>query len=410
MPVFNYKALDQNGKKLSGVLETDSQDMAYQKIVEQGLIPVSVRLGGAAKQASAPAGGWRARFTKIKPQDVILFTKQFRTMLNAGVPVLQTLKVLHEQTENPRLKAAVGDMITDVTGGATLFRAFSRHKSIFSRLYCNMVRAGEVSGTLLEVLERLIYIVEHENKVKKDIQSALTYPIIVVVALVIAFVVLITVVLPNFIDLFQEMEIELPLPTRICIEIHHAFVNYWPIIIGAAAAGIFGLSAWIKTDRGRLARDRLLLALPILGDVFVKAAMSRFGSIFAILQASGITVLESVDIISGTIGNAAVSREFEDVREKLEAGRGLAGPLRQAKYFTPMLVNMVAIGEESGQLEDMLKEISVHYDYEVDYSVSKMSELLGPMLVACLAGVVGFFGLAIMMPMLDLMTGAMGRM
>ncbi|MBU1611273.1 MAG: type II secretion system F family protein, partial [Proteobacteria bacterium] len=387
----------------------ESQDMAYQSLVDKGLIPTKVKLGGAIKKTEV-GGGFMARFQQIKPQDLILFTKQLKTMLNAGVPVLQTLKVLEEQTENPRLKAAVVDIINDVTTGSTLFRAFSRHKSIFSRLYCNMVRAGEVSGTLLEVLERLIYIVEHENKVIKDIKSALTYPIVVVVALVIAFIVLITVVLPNFIDLFEGQGIELPMPTRICIEIHHVFMAYWPLIlVGTFAAG-FGLVTWVKTERGCLMKDRFLLALPILGDVFVKAAMSRFGSIFAILQASGVTVLESVDIISGTIGNSAVSKEFEGVREKLEQGRGLAGPLKQARYFTPMLVSMVAIGEESGQLEEMLKEISVHYDYEVDYSVSKMSELLGPMLVACLAGVVGFFGLAIMLPMIDLMTNAMSGM
>ncbi len=409
MPVFTYKAIDQTGKKSFGTLDVESQEQAYQAIMDKGLIPMSVKLGGKTKKTE-PTGGFMNRFSKIKPQDLILFTKQLKTMLNAGVPVLQTLKVLHEQTENPRLQAAIQDIADDVTRGSTLFHAFSRHGSIFSRLYCNMVRAGEISGTLLEVLERLIYIVEHENKVKKDISSALTYPIIVVVALVIAFVVLITVVLPNFIDLFTDMGIELPLPTRICIKINEVFVNYWPLILVGSGGTIFGLMAWVKTDRGRLMKDRFLLSLPILGDVFIKAAMSRFGSIFAILQASGITVLESVDIISSTIGNSAVSHEFEAVREKLEQGRGLATPLRQARYFTPMLVNMVAIGEESGQLEEMLKEISVHYDYEVDYSVSKMSELLGPVLVACMAGVVGFFGLAIMMPMLDLMQNAMSGM
>lgn len=409
MPVFTYKAMDQTGKKTSGVLEVESQDMAYSRLVDRGLIPVSVKMGGKIAK-SAPEGGFMARFTKIKPQDLILFTKQLKTMLNAGVPVLQTLKVLQEQTENVRLRAAIKDMIDDVTTGSTLYRAFVKHKSIFSRLYCNMIRAGEVSGTLLEVLERLIYIVEHENKVTKDIKSALTYPIIVVVALVIAFVVLITVVLPNFIDLFKDQGIPLPLPTQICIDINYVFVEYWPLLLAGVGGGLFGLASWIKTDNGRLQKDRFLLSLPILGDVFVKAAMSRFGSIFAILQASGVTVLESVDIISSTIGNSAVSREFDGVREKLEQGRGLAAPLRQAKYFTPMLVNMVAIGEESGQLEEMLKEISVHYDYEVDYSVSKMSELLGPALVACMAGVVGFFGLAIMMPMLDLMQNAMSGM
>lgn len=411
MPVFTYKAMGNDGAKASGTLEAESLEQAYEKLLGQGYIPSMVKPGGRLKtRTETEAGGFATRFTKVKARDVILFTKQLRTMLNAGIPVLQSLQTLLGQMENPKLKAAVEQIAKDIAGGASMYRAFGRQKHIFSNLYSNMIRAGEISGTLIQVLDRLIYIVEHENKVRKDIQSALTYPIIVVVALVVAFVVLVTFVLPNFITMFESQGVELPWPTRVCMGVHAFFVGYWQIAVTGLIAGAFGIWYWAKTDKGRLFFDTLLLSLPILGPVFVKAAMSRFGSIFAILQSSGITVLESVQIISGTIGNAAVAKQFDNVREMLEQGRGLAAPLKQAKYFTPMLVTMVAIGEESGQLEEMLKDVAQHYDYEVEYSVGRMSELLGPVLVACLAGVVGFFALAVMLPMIDMMTSAMAGM
>ncbi|MGE4554103.1 MAG: type II secretion system F family protein [Desulfovibrionaceae bacterium] len=412
MPVFQYTAFTDSGSRVSGSLEADNLDAAYRMVADRGYIPEKVKQGGKLSTAAGGTGslGLKAMLSKVKPQDLILFTKQFKTMLNAGISVLGSLQVLEAQTENPRLKAAVIQMAQDITGGASMFKAFHNQKGIFSDLYCNMIRAGEVSGTLIQVLDRLIYIIEHENKVKKDIQSALTYPIIVVVALVGAFVVLITVVLPKFIDLFKKQGVALPFPTRVCMEIYEFISAHWVLLVVGVIGGIVGLIAYIRTPHGRLVKDTILLHLPILGPVFTKAAMSRFGSIFAILQSSGVTVLDSVQILSSTIGNAAVSKEFDGVREKLEQGKGLAAPLRNAKYFTPMLITMVAIGEESGQLEEMLKEVSVHYDYEVEYAVSKMSELLGPALVACLSGVVGFFALAILLPLVELMQNAMKAM
>ena len=412
MPVFAYKALTDSGSKVSGSVEAESLEAAQRLILDKGLIPSSVRQTRAAAASGKPGSGARApgflsRFESVKAQDVILFTKQLRTMLAAGIAVVQTLEVLENQTESPKLRAAIIAIAQDIRQGTSLYKAFFKHTNVFSPLYCNMVRAGEISGTLTDVLERLIYIVEHEHKVKQDIKSALTYPFIVLIALVIAFFVLILFVFPNFINLFQNAHIELPLPTRIMIGIHGVLTHYWPLLLVGVGGGVFGLASWFRTIQGRFFRDTLLLRLPILGKVFTKAAMARFASIFAILQASGVTVLESMEIISGTIGNAAISAQFDTLKEKLEQGRGLAEPLRSARYFTPMLITMIAIGEESGQLEDMLKEAARHYDYEVEYSVSKMSELIGPVLVAGLTGVVGFFALSVFLPLTDLMQHSM---
>jgi type IV pilus assembly protein PilC len=265
-----------------------------------------------------------------------------------------------------------------------------------------MIRAGETSGALPEVLGRLTYIIEHENKVKSDIKSALMYPIIVVVFLFIAFIILLTAVIPKFVNIFKSAGLDLPLPTQICMIMYTFLTNYWYLVIGGFVGGTAALIYYVRTDQGKLVRDTLLMKIPILGPVFIKSAISRFASIFAILQSSGVDVLESFDILAGTIGNAAIGKEIHGIKDRLAEGHGISGPLSEGKYFTPMLINMVAVGEESGNLEDMLGDVAEHYDAEVEYSTSKMSQSIAPILTIGLAAVVGFFALAIFLPMWDL--------
>jgi len=248
----------------------------------------------------------------------------------------------------------------------------------------------------------LTYIIEHEHKVKSDIKSALQYPIIVVIFLVIAFFILLTFVIPKFITIFINAGLDLPLPTVICRIMYDCLIGYWYILAIVVAVIVAGLTAYLRTPAGQYVRDSYLMKLPVLGPLFIKSAMSRFASIFAILQSSGIPVLEAMSILTGTIGNSAISREFDRIRDQLEEGRGIASPLQSAKYFTPMVVNMVAIGEESGNLDEMLREVADHYDVEIEYAVAKLSEAVGPLLTVGLAGVVGFFALAIFLPMWDL--------
>jgi type IV pilus assembly protein PilC len=312
------------------------------------------------------------------------------------------LEILEQQTENPKLRGILGKMHEDIKEGASLYDAFGNHPKVFSPLYCSMIRAGEASGALPEVLERLTYIIDHEHQVKSDIKSALTYPVIVVVFLFAAFLILITQVIPKFINIFKNAGLALPLPTQICILIYEFLANYWYLIIGGIIVGAVFLYYYLKTKQGKLARDTLLMKVPLLGPLFVKSAVSRFASIFSILQASGVDVLDSMDILSGTIGNAAIGNELENIKDRLAEGRGIAGPLSEAKYFTPMLINMMAIGEEAGNLEDMMQEVASHYDTEVEYTMKKLSEAIGPLLTIGLAAVVGFFALAIFLPMWDL--------
>jgi len=401
MPKFSYQAITETGATTSGEIEAESLESANSILASRGYIPTRVR-------AEQPALGGlkmsniRERFTPIKAPELILFTKQFKTMFDAGVSMMNMLGILETQTENLKLRRILGTMHQDIKEGASLYEAFSKHKKVFPPLYCSMIRAGEASGALPEVLERLIYIIEHEHKVKSDIKSALTYPTIVVVFLFTAFLVLITQVIPKFVNIFKNAGLILPLPTQICLLIYNFLSNYWYLILGAAALIALFLYYYLKTDQGKFARDTILMRLPLLGPLFMKSAISRFASIFSILQSSGVDVLDSMDILAGTIGNAAVARELEGIKDSLAEGRGIAGPLGQAKYFTPMLINMVAIGEESGKLESMLRDVAEHYDTEVEYSMKKLSEAIGPLLTVGLAAVVGFFALAIFLPMWDL--------
>jgi type IV pilus assembly protein PilC len=214
--------------------------------------------------------------------------------------------------------------------------------------------------------------------------------------------VLLTFVIPKFVNIFLGAGLKLPLPTVICMFLYDFFSEYWYLLLGGVAAMIVALNYYLRTDQGRYVRDAFLMKVPIIGPLFIKAAMSRFASIFAILQSSGVSVLDSMKILSGTIGNTAIARQFDMINERLEEGRGIAVPLKSAKYFTPIVTNMIAVGEESGNLDEMLKEVSDHYDVELEYAMKKLSDAIGPILTIGLAAVVGFFALAIFLPMWDL--------
>jgi type IV pilus assembly protein PilC len=401
MPKFSYRVITEMGSTETGAIEAESAEKASSMLAAQGFIPTRIK----EERAAVPAiklGSLLEAFSPVKAPELILFTKQFNTLIRAGVPMLSLLKVLEEQTEHPRLRRILGTIYQDIKEGSSLYDAFGRHRSVFSPLYCNMLKAGEASGALNDVLDRLTYIIEHEHKVKSDIKSALMYPAIVVAFLVIAFFVLLTGVIPRFVNIFKSSGLALPLPTKICMLLYTFIVDYWYVGLGILVFGGFGLYYYLKTAKGKHLLYSILMRLPIIGPLFVKSAISRFASIFAILQSSGVDILQTMDILTETIGNAAISHELDGIRERLAAGHGIAGPLSSAKYFTPMLINMVAIGEESGNLEDLLQDVATHYDTEVEYAMKKMSEAIGPILTIGLAAVVGFFALAIFLPMWDL--------
>lgn len=398
MAEYSYSAIDQNGSKVTGKIQAPSSEEAMESLANQGLIPTKVR----SRNESGP-GSLNKRlnlfFSRVKLPELIIFTKQFRTLFKAGLAMNKLWDVMEEQTDNPRLKEVSRKMAGDIDSGTGLSETFKKNPRIFSPLYCSMIQAGENSGRLPEVMDRLVYLLQHEHKIKSDVRKALQYPIMVLATLVLAFFFLLTFVVPQFVETFQDMGIDLPLPTRILILMHEALTVYWAVTLAFVVAVFILLRLYLKTDQGQYQKALFLIKLPILGEVYIKGAMARFASIFSIFQASGVSTLNTLSIISETIGNAAISREFDRLRNQLKEGRGIAGPLKKAKFFPPMVVNMVAIGEESGNLDEMLHEVATHYDDEVEYIVSRMSEAITPILTVVLAAAVGFFVMAIFMPM-----------
>lgn len=397
MATFRYKAVDGTGRMVSDVIEAVSPDQANERLAGRGLVPVSLAAIHKTSKKSS-----RSRFVSVKDQELILFTTQMSTMLRAGVSILRVVEILEREAENKRLKEVCADMADDIRAGGNLNRAVRRHPDVFPPLFGNMISAGEASGTLPQVLQRLIYLISHEHKVRTEVRSVLQYPIMVVVVLAVSLTILLTTVVPRFAEVYLKAKIMLPLPTRICIAMSNFLQDEWMWVAGFFVLTVTGFYVARHTRTGRYWIDRSVLKIPYVGTVLIKSALSRFASIFSILQASGIGLLESIDILSGTLTNSAMVREFSSVQAKVEHGEGLSRPLAAARYFTPMFVSMVAIGEETGKLDEMLREVSVHYDAEVEFATRRLTAAIGPILIVVLAVVVGFFALAVYMPMWDI--------
>jgi len=401
MPVFSYKAINERGENISGTIEAESVETASNLLNSQGLIPSKVRKSGEMFSLGTTLS-LKEKTTRVKTADLLLFTKQFRTMLKVGIPIVRVLQVLEKHSENVKLKKICTQIARDISSGARLHESFRKYPKVFDELYCSMVQAGETSDSLDQVFDRLVSIIEHEYKVRSDVKLALQYPAFVSIALVISFFVLLTSVIPKYLTIFKAHNIELPLATKISDMIYHFMMQNGSSLLVFFLLLLLGLIFYFKTQQGQYVRDSLLLKIPIIGDVLKKANISRFANIFEILQSSGVHVIESMNILAGTIGNKAITKDFEGVRSKLEEGRGIAPPLEDSKHFTPLVTSMIAIGEESGSLNEMLREVTLHYDDEVNYSVKRLTEAIAPVLTIGLAVIIGFFALSIFVPMADL--------
>lgn len=398
MATYRYKAVNAAGQTVTDVIEASSPDQAGERLAAKGLVPLRLTVQ-AARGSAAGKGAGRG---KVTDQELILFTTQLSTMLRAGVPILRAVEILESEAENRRLKAVCHAMAEDIRGGLPLNTALRRHTDVFPPLYRNMVAAGEASGNLPQILQRLIYVISHEAKVRSEVRSVLQYPIMVLVVLTGSMGILLTTVVPRFAAIFRSAKLELPMPTKICIALSDFLRDQWVTLLVAVAVVVISFLVARRTKAGLYWIDRVVLAIPYVGVVMTKAALSRFASIFSILQSSGVGMIEAIDILSGTLGNRAMVREFDKVREKVEHGQGLSRPLAAARYFTPMFVSMVAIGEETGKLDEMLREVSAHYDIEVEFATKRLTGAIGPILIVVLAAVVGFFALAVYMPMWDI--------
>lgn len=406
MATFAYKARDERGLLVQGSIEAATRRDAMMQLDSMGYIPVSAKETGSA--GSASVDDFLLRFQRIKHDDLIFFTRQFRTVVRSGIPIVSGLRALEEQTSNKRLQKAIGNVAQEIDKGSSLSDAFARQKGVFSDIYVSMVRSGETSGNLEEVLERLSGLLEFQMRTKETIKSAMRYPTFVIITLITAFITLINVVVPKFVPMFKSSKVALPIPTQILLIINDVFQKYTVAVVVIVAALIVGFFLYKRTAAGKYSIDVIKLKIPLIGVIIMKTCMSRFAFTLENLISSGIPIIRTLDIVSRTVGNEYIARKVLDISANIEKGKGIARPLKDTKIFPPLVIHLVSTGEETGSLEEMLKEISMHYDREVTYTVNRLSAYIEPILTVGLAGMVLFLALAIFMPWWDMMKAMRG--
>jgi type II secretory pathway component PulF len=394
VPIFTYRARDKYGSLFTGSIETSGRDAVASQLDHLGYHPVSIE----ERRPGVRAGEFLERLTRVSPQDLIVFSRQLATLISAGLPFMTSFDALIEQTQNQRLKHVITQIRKDVEGGSSFSDALAKHPSVFNNLYVSMIRAGETGGVLDEILQRLATLAEHEAETRARIKAATRYPKIVIGALAVAFIILLQFVIPRFAALYANFKVQLPLPTRILIGINHAFQIYWWVTLAVIIVVTLAVRAHIRTEAGRFQWDGIKLRLPVFGSIFLKTALSRFARVFGTLTRSGLSILQTLEIVSQTVGNTVISRVVDNIRDSARQGRGIVQPMQVSRIFPPVVIQMVAVGEQTGKMEEMLMKVSDYYDQEVEYSIRNLSTSLEPLLLAVIGGVVLFLALAIFMP------------
>ena len=398
MPIFEYTARNTtNGQIQKGQLEVASRDDVNSYLRKNRLILVSVR--EAPKKINLSFGTAQ----RIKTRDIVIFTRQFATMINAGLPLVQSLNILAQQTENKALAEVTRAVVYDVEAGNTLADAFAKHPRAFSDLYVNMVAAGEAGGILDTILQRLATFLEKNDALVRKVKGAMVYPAVIMSVAVIAIAVLLIFVIPVFQEMFASVNLELPLPTRIVIGLSAFLIGYWYLILAAIGGVFFGIRRYYATVNGRKQIDSALLHSPVLGDLIRKSAVSRFTRTLGTLISSGVSILEGLEITAKTAGNMVIHDAVMASRQSIAGGETIAAPLEKSKVFPPMVISMIAVGEQTGGLDEMLSTIADFYDEEVDVAVSALLSLMEPVMIVVLGVVVGGMVVAMYLPIFDMM-------
>ncbi|MBI4180275.1 type II secretion system inner membrane protein GspF [bacterium] len=397
MAVFTYKAMDAQGKDVNGTLEAASEKVASTRLREMGLRPYEIK-----EKAETGGGGLSFMKKGITPEELTLFTRQLATLLDAGLPLLRALNILQEQSENPKLKEMLTAVNSDVQGGSSFSDALSKHKKYFPTLYVSMVRAGEVGGVLDKVLNRLAEFAEKDAALRTKIKGAMTYPAVMAVIAIVVVSFLMIKIIPTFISMFEGMGVELPLPTKVVIVFSDFLVIYWWMILIGAIAFVFAFNWYDVPERGKMNVDKMRLKIPVFGDLILKVAVSRFTRTLATLITSGVPILQSIKIVKDTIGNEVLSKVMDEVTASISEGETISKPLHRSKVFPLMVVHMIAVGEETGALDNMLIKIADNYDLIVDETVAALSSLIEPLMILFMGGAVGMIVMAMFLPMFEL--------
>jgi type IV pilus assembly protein PilC len=396
---YRYNVRDKSGKIINGKLEGENRDAVAARLRQMGYIVLDLQQDRLAQLSKIQFG------TSVKVKDVTIFARQFATMINAGLSLTKCLSILGAQSESRELREIIGQLNKDVEAGQSLSEAMVRHPKVFPPIFYNMVRAGETGGVLDEVLLRVADLFEADASLRGRIKSAMTYPIAMLALVLIILTAMMIFVVPTFEKMFSDMGGTLPLPTQILVSISKGATS-WPglVFVAVIVAIVVAFRAWTSTESGRLMWDGILLRLPIVGPLQRKTAIARFTRTFGTLVAAGVPILSAMDIVADTAGNAVVARALKGARSSIKEGETIAKPLGDSPVFPPMVVQMVAVGEETGALDQMLNKIADFYDEEVSMAVDSLTSVIEPLMMATLGVVVGGMVIALYMPMFQSIT------
>jgi MSHA biogenesis protein MshG len=398
---FRYKIRDKRGRASTGTIEGESKESVASHFKQMGYMPILIEEEKPGIRSFNP---FQKFFNRVTQEELIVFTRQLMTLQQAGVAILVSLGSISEQITNSYFKRIIEEISNDIESGKSFSDSLSRFPSVFSDIYINMVRSGEAGGILDDVLDRLAVLMEHEQEIKMKVKQAIRYPVLVIMVISISFPLLVMFVIPKFSALFARFNAELPLPTKILLAMHFILSHYWLFIILAIIALIFLFRRAINTKSGRYAWDGIKLKIPVLGQVFLKVALSRFSRMTALLSASGIPIINTLEIVRDSLGNRVIAESIDNIIQGIGEGKGIAQPMKASGLFPGIVIQMVKIGEETGKMNELLHKVSDYYDSQVDYTVKNMTTLIEPILIFALGVMVLIMALGIFMPMWNLMS------
>ncbi len=400
MAAFSYSAIDAQGIELSGEINALNLEAASEQLRLRGLLAQTL-----AERPASGEGGMRTMFKKVKPKALQIFSRQFATMIEAGLSVVGALVILEEQTEDKYLADVVSELRADVEGGLLLSQALARHPKVFNRLYVAMVEAGEAAGILDEVLDRVAVQIEKETQIRRKVRGAMIYPLVVMTFATLVLVGMLLFLIPIFVDIFEQLGGDLPMLTQLVVNASDLLRERWYIIIPGFAGLVVGFRRLKKTEQGARVWDRFKLRIPMsIGQVVRKVAMARFSRTLSTLVAAGVDIIKSLEITGTTAGNAVVEDALAHVRAKVHEGIPIAQPLAESPVFPPMVSHMVKIGEETGELEKMLGKIADFYEDEVDAAIKALTSIIEPLMMIAVGAMVGVIIIAMYLPMFKMMS------
>lgn len=399
MATFVYKVRDHTGKTLTGNMDAENRGAVISELRKKNYFITSI----GQKKGIASFSTEITLFQSVKLEDLTIFYRQFATMINAGLTIVKCLDILAEQVENKLLVKVLKEVKENIESGSTLAEAFSKHPKVFSNLYISMIKAGEIGGVLDEVLSRIADLIEKEYALRQKVKSAMTYPLFVLSAAVLMAIFLLTFILPQFATVFQSFGAKLPALTMGLITLTRLFNRFWYVLLIVIVALVFALSAYTKTPAGKMNFDKFKLKAPIFGVILRKTAIVRFTQTLSTLIKSGVPILEALQVSSESIGNAVVALAVTDAKERIKEGQSISIPLAESGVFPPMVTQMILVGEESGELENMLINIATFYDQEVERAVERLTSVIEPLMMAFISLIIGTMIIAMYLPIFGMM-------